>query len=150
MNRLAHAALAAAAVVSSAFGASAQTKAMPPVPDVRGTWSGISQVIIDGATANHPANAPAHAASRFRLREAEFTYRIEGQDGGRFWGTITSTYRVERVIGVIAADGKHVYMVSQDGFVDGIVSDKDTIDTCYRQLQPNAAAAACNTLRRRR
>lgn len=150
MKGVACAALAAAIVVSNAGGAPAQTKQAPPVADLRGTWSGISQVIIDGSTGNHPANASSHAASRFRLREAEFTYRIEGQDGVRFWGTITSTYRVERVIGAIAADGKHVYMVSQDGFVDGVVSDEDTIDTCFRQLQPDAAAAACNTIRRKR
>jgi hypothetical protein len=150
MNGLACAALAVAIVVSHVSGASAQTKQAPPVPDLRGIWSGVSQVIIDGSTANHPASASAHAASRFRLREAEFTYRIEGQDGVRFWGTITSTYRVERVIGAIAADGKHVYMVSQDGFVDGVLSDKDTIDTCFRQLRPDAAAAACNTIRRKR
>jgi hypothetical protein len=142
MKELACAALAVAAVVSNAGGAPAQTKQAPPVPDLRGTWSGVSQVIVDGATTNHPANASAHAA--------EFTYRIEGQDGVRFWGTITSTYRVERVIGVIAADGKHVYMVSQDGFVDGILSAQNTIDTCFRQLQPDAAAAACNTIRRKR
>jgi hypothetical protein len=147
MNKLASTAVAVTTVIAAAGDAPAQTA---QVPDLRGTWSGISQVIIDGATANHPANASAHAASRFRLREAEFTYRIEGQDGARFWGTITSTYRVERVIGAIAADGRHVYMVSQDGFVDGVLSDKDTIDTCFRQLQPNAAAAACNTIRRKR
>jgi hypothetical protein len=147
MNRLGRTAIGLPVVIGGAGGASAQTA---QVPDLRGTWSGISQVIIDGATGNHPAGAAAHAASRFRVGEAEFTYRIEGQDGVRFWGTITSAYRVERIIGAIAADGKRVYMVSQDGFVDGFISNTDTMDTCFRQLQPEAAAAACNTIRRKR
>lgn len=146
---LACGALAVLLAMAGADCASAQTARTRAVPDLRGIWSGVSQVIIDGATDNHPATAAAHAASRFRLREAEFTYTIEGQEGIRFWGTITSAYRVERVIGVIATDGKHVYMVSQDGFVDGVISDRDTIDTCFRQLQPDAAAAACNTIRRK-
>jgi hypothetical protein len=98
--------------------------------------------------AHHPANEPGKAVGEYRLREVKFSYRIEGQDGTRFWGSLTSPYRTERLMGSIAADGKRIYMVDQDGFIDGVFIDPDTIDVCYREIKPDSAVVSCNIVRR--
>lgn len=116
--------------------------------DMKGSWSGIGKGIVDGLAAHHPPSAPAKSADTHRLTEVPFTLKIKGQDDHRFWGTVSSPFRVEKIIGVISADGKQIYLVTRDGFLDGIVRDNDTIDTCFRQLQPNSAVAACNTYKR--
>lgn len=118
------------------------------VIDMKGGWSGTGKAIIDGLAAHHPAGSPAKSAGKARLDEMTYTYKIDGQDSSRFWGTMSSPFRVESVIGVIAADGKRIYIVTQDGFVDGVVVDNDTIDTCFRQRLPGSAVAACNVIKR--
>jgi hypothetical protein len=146
-------ALIAAFVLGSAavaYGQAATPTATPAALDMKGGWSGTGKAIVEGMAAHHPAGEAAKSVGNARLREVTFTYKIDGQDSGRFWGTMTSPYRVEQVIGVIAADGKRVYIVAQDGFVDGVVVDNDTIDTCYRQRQPGSAVAACNLIKRKK
>jgi hypothetical protein len=158
MKRLVRAtALLAAFVLGGAAVAYGQAAAPAPAPaaapaalDMKGGWSGTGKAIVEGMAAHHPAGDPAKSVGSARLREVTFTYKIDGQDGGRFWGTMSSPYRVEPVIGVIAADGKRIYIVAQDGFVDGVVVDNDTIDTCYRQRQPGSAVAACNLIKRKK
>jgi hypothetical protein len=63
-------------------------------------------------------------------------------------GTAVGDLRQVSVIPVRRRE--QLYMVSQDGFVDGVLSDKDTIDACFRQPEPGDAAAACNTIHRKR
>ena len=84
-------------------------------------------------------------AGTYRLREETFTVRIEGQEGRRVWGNISSSQRVgERLIGSIAADNKAVYFVSGEGYIDGVVVDANTMDICYRHVLPGSAVVACN------
>ncbi len=132
-----------ALVMAGASSAGAQT-----VVDMKGGWSGTGSAVVDGPAPHHPATETGKAAGNFRLREVKFTYKIEGQDGSRFWGTITSPFQVERLMGVIAADGKRIYMVAKDGFIDGVFVDADTIDTCYRDIKPASAVVACNLVKR--
>ena len=85
------------------------------------------------------------SAGTYRLREETFTVRIEGQEGRRVWGNISSSQRVgERLIGSIAADNKAVYFVSGEGYIDGVVVDANTMDICYRHVLPGSAVVACN------
>jgi hypothetical protein len=116
--------------------------------DMKGGWSGTTKAIVRGMAAHHPAAEASKPAGSARLRELTFTYKIEGQDGPRFWGTVSSPIRTEPVIGAIAADGKRIYIVTQDGFVDGVIVDNDTIDICFRHLQSDGAVVACNVLKR--
>ena len=116
--------------------------------DMKGGWSGTGESIVRGSAAHHPAGDAAKPAGNARLREVTFTYKIDGQDGGRFWGTVASRYATESVIGVIAADRKRVYIVTEFGFVDGVITDNDTIDICYRELKPSDAVVACNVIKR--
>ena len=126
-----------------AGGASAQS-----IVDMKGEWSTTGQAVVHNGGAHHPTSEPGKAVGEYRLREVKFTYNIEGQDGARFWGSLTSPYRTERLMGSIAGDGKRVYMVDQDGIIDGVLVDADTIDVCYREIKSASAIVSCNVVRR--
>jgi hypothetical protein len=115
--------------VSAAIAALALVGATPAqaqgVFDMKGGWSGTTNAIVRGLAAHHPAGEPSRPAGVARLREVTFTYKIEGQDGPRFWGTVSSPNHVEQVIGAIASDGKRLYIATEDGFVDGVIVDND-------------------------
>ena len=143
MRRAVGIALSTAAVLAIAGSVRAQT-----IVDMKGTWSTTGQAVVQNGGAHHPTNEPGKTVGEYRLREVKFSYRIEGQDGARFWGSLTSPYRTERLMGSIAADGKRVYMVDQDGFIDGVVIDPDTLDVCYREIKPDSAVVSCNIVRR--
>ena len=143
MRMAAGIALSTAAALAIAGSVRAQT-----IVDMKGTWSTTGQAVVQNGGAHHPTNEPGEIVGEYRLREVEFTYRIDGQDGARFWGSLTSRYRTERLMGSIAADGKRVYMVDQDGFIDGVFIDPDTLDVCYREIKPASAVVSCNIVRR--
>ena len=72
-------ALGAALLVVGAGSAGAQT-----YMNMKGTWVGTGEAIVDGPSAHHPLTDPSKPAATFRLRQQTFTYKIEGQDGRRF------------------------------------------------------------------
>lgn len=147
MTRLIGAGLFAA--LAMAGGSSAQT---PPIFDMKGTWKGIGQAIIDGVTPLHPAEAGnAKPAATYRLREATYTYQINGQDGRRFWGTVSSDVAVnERLIGSLSFDGKTIYMAGKEGILDGVIIDANAIEMCYRHVNATSAIVNCNHLERQK
>lgn len=77
-------ALAFVAALAFAGAAAAQT-ATPAIPDLKGTWVGKGEAIVDGPAIHHPPGAPGKSAAPFRLREETYTFRIDGQDGRRIW-----------------------------------------------------------------
>jgi hypothetical protein len=124
---------------------SAPAAAATAIPDLKGTWVGKGEAIVDGPAGHHPPGVTAKPASTYRLREETFTVRIEGQEGKRVWGTVASSQRVaERLIGSVAADGKTVYFVTGEGYIDGVVINANTMDVCYRHVLPGSAVVACN------
>jgi hypothetical protein len=138
-------ALGAAIFVVGAASAGAQT-----YMDLKGTWIGTGEAIVDGPSAHHLPTDPAKPAATFRLRHQTFTYRIEGQDGRRFWGSIASEHVTERLIGSLSANGKAVYMAGRQGLLDGEVVDADTIQMCYREALPDLAVVGCNEMKRQK
>ena len=137
--------IALAEVALTAAGTSAQD-----IPNLKGTWTGDAPVIVAGASRHQPAGTDAQAAGTYRLANQTMTYTIEGQDGRRFWGTLSSPRATERLIGSLAVDGKHVYMVDDDGYIDGIVMDANRIDVCYREAYPDRAVVACESIMRQK
>ncbi len=134
-----------AALLLTGAAAAQTTPAATALPDLKGTWVGKGESIVDGPAGHHPPGVTAKAAGTYRLREETFTVRIEGQEGRRVWGNISSSQRVgERLIGSIAADNKAVYFVSGEGYIDGVVVDANTMDICYRHVLPGSAVVACN------
>ena len=139
--------LAMISVLATAAGSSAQS---PPMFDMKGTWKGTGDAIIDGLTAYHPPGAAGTKPSgNYRLRAVTYTYKIDGQDGKRFWGTVSSdAVANERLIGSLSNDGRWIYMVGKDGFLDGQIVDPDTIQMCYRQVNTASAIVGCNEMKR--
>lgn len=134
-----------AAPAPAAPAAQPAAAAKPAVPDLKGTWVGKGEAIVDGAAGHHPPGAAGKVAGTYRLREETFTVRIEGQDGKRVWGSFSSPQRAaERLIGSVAADNKTVYFVTGEGYIDGVVTNANTMDICYRHVLPGSAVVACN------
>ena len=142
------AALGVAVLLAATVGASAQT----PTPfDMKGTWKGTGEAIVDGPAMHHPPGTPAKAAGKYRLRTQAYVYKIDGQDGKRFWGTASGeNIANERLVGTLSMDGKWIYMAAAEGILDGVVVDADTIQMCYRQVTPAVAVVACNEMKRQK
>jgi hypothetical protein len=140
-------ALAAGLSLAGASVASAQSQ---PVFDMKGTWKGTADAVVDGTTPQHPPGAPSKPAGNYRLRTTAFTYQIDGQDGKRFWGTISSDLGPQRLIGSLSADGKWIYIAGRDGILDGQPLDANTIDMCYRQVSANSAVISCYEMKRQK
>ena len=119
--------------------------------DLKGTWVGTFQGIMDGPAAHHPVpDAPgSKPAGRFHLGEQPFTFKIEGQDGRRFWGTVGSPHRAERLIGSVSMNGKSIYMVDDDGYLDGTVVDATTLEVCYRQVGTATTGVSCGSIQKK-
>ena len=138
-----------------AAGLVAGTVAMPAsaqrVFDMRGTWTGMAEAIVDGPANHHPPPGAAgiRPAGRFRLSQQQFTIEVLGQEGRRFWGTTASSTRRERIIGSLAADNRTLHMVDDDGMLDGAVVDNDTLEICYRHANKDSAVVACARMTRK-
>ena len=134
-----------AALVVSTGTASAQSF------DMKGTWTGTSKSIVSGLAGHHPGTVAAKPAGSNRLTELPFTAKIEGQDGNRVWGTLSSAAATDRIIGVISPDGKQLRLVLVGrGVVEGTIVDPDTIDLFYTEDRNGIAVAATNTWKRQK
>jgi hypothetical protein len=138
-----------AAVVALLLTTAAAAQTAPPLFDMRGTWMGTSEGIVVGPWPADPPGTDAKPLAGFQLRSASYTYRIEGQDGKRFWGTASSDLVAnERLVGSLSNDGKWIYMAGQDGILDGQIVDADTIEMCYRHANATSAVVGCNRMKR--
>ena len=123
----------------------------PPVFDMKGTWQGFNEGLVDGPAAHHPAGATTTPAGRFRIHRQTFTYTIDGQEGRLFWGSMGSDNQKNiRILGTLSNDGKWVYMVSKEGYIDAQVVDANTIESCYRHVNTESAVVGCNLMKRQK
>jgi hypothetical protein len=77
------------------------------------------------------------------------TNRIDGQDEGRFWGTLSSESKAEPIIGVIGADGKRVRMIGQGGSaIEGTLLDDGSLELFYTENRAGVSVAATNVLKK--
>lgn len=113
--------------------------------DLKGRWVGTSESIVRGNALHHAApggNEP--------LRDnVEFTFAITGQDGRRFWGSVSSKAGKEPIIGLIALDGKTIVASDSDGILEGTIIDPDTIDLVYHHTGQSMVVAA-NRIKRQK
>ena len=125
--------------------AGASVGAAQSMVDMKGTWQGSSKSIVSGLPAHHPTATPAKPAGPHRLTELKITITIDGQEDGRFWGTLASPATTEPVIGVISPDGKRVRMVTQGGgVIEGTVLENGSIDIFYIENKAGVSVAATN------
>lgn len=138
--------LAALALVLGCAACSQAPAAKESMPDLKGTWVGTSDSIVRGTAPHH---APATGAQPL-VDHVRFTLSITGQDGRRFWGTVSGGSTTEPVIGVIALDGKSIVARDNDGLLEGTIVDADTIDSVYSHNNGTSAVAAANRWKRQK
>ena len=105
--------------------------------DLKGKWVGTGESIVRGNAMHHQ---PATGEQPL-LDNVEFTMAIDGQDGHRFWGTVSSAKGSEPLTGVVGWDGKTIHARSKEGIVNGTVVDADTIELIYSQASPATVVA---------
>ena len=115
------------------------------IPDLKGKWVGTGESIVTGMAKHHEAPEGDEPL----LDNVAFTYVVEGQDGHRFWGTLSSPNFEEQMTGVVSNDGKTIVARSSEGEVYGKILDADTIDVVYSG-GGNAMVMAVNTWKRTR
>ena len=78
---------------------------------------------------------------------ASGSVKIDGQDEGRFWGTLSSESKAEPIIGVIGVDGKRVRMIGQGGSaIEGTLLDDGSLELFYTENRAGVSVAATNVL----
>ena len=110
-------------------------------PDIVGTWTGVSmdvQLTSEGSDAIFSSEPVIQVINR--------------QQDRRFTGTMHSgpdaseQYKVA-FVGVFV-DPEHFRWSEPNGFLEGRMIDKDTIESCYVRTGPDNQDAACQTLKR--
>ncbi|WP_395714196.1 hypothetical protein [Reyranella sp.] len=140
-------ALALTVLCGGASAAWAQT-----FPNMKGAWTGTSRSIVLGPAPHHKDNPAARAVGGdVRLSEMKFTITVEGQEGNRFWGHISSSVMTEPLIGAFSSDGKRFRIVQrQNGMLDGVMSGADKFETFYSDAKPNLIAVGVTEYTRER
>jgi hypothetical protein len=140
------------AMAAALFAGAAAAQTAQPAFDMKGTWTGTNMGLVDGGPAtHHPSGVQMAPAGPYRLHTQKFTYKFDGQDGRHFWGTMSSESRANiRMLGALSVNGKSIYMVSKEGYLDGEIIDADTIEMCYRHALPESAVIGCNVMKRQK
>src|SRR5262245_66043542 len=105
--------------------------AQEAIPDLRGTWIGKSKAVVFGHNQYHPGGQKPGDPPR--IREVEFTIRIDGQDGRVLWGEAWASANPEAkdtLALAIAADGKTIIGADNDGAHYMTIVDPDHIERC--------------------
>jgi hypothetical protein len=98
------------------LGLSSVAIAQEAIPDLRGTWIGKSKAVVFGHNQYHPGGQKPGDPPR--VREVEFTIRIDGQNGRVLWGEAWASANPEAkdtLALAIAADGKTIIGADNDG-----------------------------------
>ena len=139
------------AFVLAMVGAITAARAQDAIPDLKGTWSGKGKSIVFGNNPHHPG--PQAVASPPRVREFEFTFVVDGQDGRLAWGhslsTVASTN--EPFAWAISADNKSIIGADTDGYYHMTVLSPDRIEMCYAHsgISPSGSiVATCYVMER--
>lgn len=120
--------------------------AEPEIPNLVGTWT----VQAEG-TVLPKSSVPwelTHYKGDFSAISADIV--VSQQQGRIFHGTFKSLKAIENIIGVIGWDNKSIYIVDQDGFIDGVIVNNDKISYIYRHVSPNDSVVAAGTCIRKK
>jgi hypothetical protein len=114
-----------AVVLGLASAASAQD-----VPNLQGKWAGSFKTVIFGQNSHHPDGQAAPGQPR--VREIDFTFEVQGQDGRVLWGQSWSDpSRKEPFAATLMADGKTLLGADTDGSLTATLTGPDRMDLCY-------------------
>ena len=112
------------------------------VPDVVGSWAGVGSVVILGSSDHFPELSSEDLTYG---DEMSYTLVIEEQNGRRFAGIRFLTEKPdisEAVLGVIGFDDETIYMVDEDGHLDGRLISSTEMELVYREVDPDGMIVA--------
>jgi len=100
-------------------------------PDLKGTWKGSGQSIVYGTNRHHAGSQTL--TSPPRVRDVEFTYVVEGQQGRMLWGHNFSraSGQKETFAWSLTADGRSIVGADTDGYYHISVQSADLMEVCY-------------------
>ena len=110
----------------------------PDIPNLVGTWTTKSEggLLLKGKEPGPKTN----------WKDAFGTLNGEAvmtkQQGRIIHGTFKSPYATKNFIAAIGLDNKTIYWADEDGFLDGKIIDKDTIQIVYRHVTPTDSVVA--------
>lgn len=130
---------AALVATCMANGAGAQDK----TPDLTGTWICPHTIaIVVGSNPHKPGQ------SGITYSDVNSKIVIEEQKDRRFVGRVETSFRTERLVGVIAPDFENGAMVDEDGSYTYEVHDANTLEICYSHVLPDTRVVTCNNFTR--
>lgn len=100
------------------------------IPNLVGTWTVKAEggVILKGAE----SGPNTHHKGEFSTLEAEVV--VTKQQGRVLHGVFKSARATENFVAVIGHDNETIYYADSDGFLEGIIEDRDTIEMVYRHV----------------
>lgn len=127
--------------------------AQSAAPDIKGTWIGKGRSVVFGQNPHHPGAQTMESPPR--IRDYEFTFVVEGQDGRLAWGRNSSSVADTRepFAWTIAADGRTIVGSDTDGSYFLTVQSADLMELCYTHggLSPTKSiVATCAMVTRKR
>lgn len=127
--------------------------AQSAIPDIKGTWVGKGKSVVFGNNPHHPGAQTMESPPR--IRDYEFTFTVEGQEGRLAWGRNSSSVAPTRepFAWAISADGKTILGSDTDGSYFLTVQSADLMELCYTHtgLSPSKSiVATCSMVTRRR
>ena len=102
------------------------------IPNLVGTWVVKSEggVLLKGKE----PGPKTHHKEAFSTLNAEAV--ITQQQGRIMHGAFKSQRATEKFVAGIGLDNKTIYYADEDGFIEGKIIDKDTIEVVYRHVTP--------------
>lgn len=107
-------------------------------PDLKGTWTGKGE----GVFVTSPGS-PTHS----QFGTVDITVVIDAQEDRRFAGTIEMSGATKPIVGVVLMSGRILWS-EPGGFVEGHLSDANTIEGCFLRVSEFSQLAACEVLKR--
>jgi hypothetical protein len=117
------------------------------VPNLVGNWTGVGSAAIFDAR----GILPWDSENLTYLEESNFTLNIMEQKGSRFVGVKFPRMYLEEsetVLGVISPDNETLYMVDENGQLDGRLISANEMQIVYREVGPNGMVIAINKFTR--
>ena len=116
------------------------------IPNLVGIWSVQAEgaVLLKGAA----HGAKTHHRGEFSTLKAEWV--VTKQQGRVLHGIFKSPRATEKFVAVIAVDNKSLYEADEDGFLEGQISNNDTINIIYRHSTAADTVVAVGSLTRKK
>jgi hypothetical protein len=116
------------------------------IPNLVGKWT----VQAEGGVLLNDAvyGAKTHHRSEFSTLKAEAV--VTKQQGRVLHGIFKSPRAAEKFIAVIAEDNKSFYYADEDGFMEGNIVNKDTMNVIYRHVTANDTVIGVGTWTRKK